>query len=245
MKAGFAAFLTEKGLDALNVEYVIVTGANGDGFAQAVADNGAADVLIGGNNMDTSTPAVTLDSQYGKASVLEGMFENTSRKVGVVAGCANRDNAVLFYSYMTGTPEPDEPASTVLRVGYYYKNSDPITDAELAAVKAAFEAANEGITIEWAEYKYSTSSFTINDMIKDINAKNSDADETNNIDCLVNFGKNATTATETGSEQTLRYVNNVQVGTRYVLQLNDSAAAAAFYAFAQNNETLKNLGAAA
>lgn len=82
-------------------------------------------------------------------------------------------------------------------------------------------------------------------MIKDINAKNSDADETNNIDCLVNFGKNATTATETGSEQTLRYVNNVQVGTRYVLQLNDSAAAAAFYAFAQNNETLKNLGAAA
>lgn len=90
---------------------------------------------------------------------------------------------------MTGTPEPDEPASTVLRVGYYYKNSDPITDAELAAVKAAFEAANEGITIEWAEYKYSTSSFTINDMIKDINAKNSDADETNNIDCLVNFGK--------------------------------------------------------
>ena len=245
VKAGFAAFLTEKGLDALNVEYVIVTGANGDGFAQAVADNGAADVLIGGNNMDTSTPAVTLDSQYGKASVLEGMFENTSRKVGVVAGCANRDNAVLFYSYMTGTPEPDEPASTVLRVGYYYKNSDPITDAELAAVKAAFEAANEGITIEWAEYKYSTSSFTINDMIKDINAKNSDADETNNIDCLVNFGKNATTATETGSEQTLRYVNNVQVGTRYVLQLNDSAAAAAFYAFAQNNETLKNLGAAA
>ena len=244
VKAGFAAFLTEKGLDALNVEYVIVTGANGDGFAQAVADNGAADVLIGGNNMDTSTPAVTLDSQYGKASVLEGMFENTSRKVGVVAGCANRDNAVLFYSYMTGTPEPDEPASTVLRVGYYYKNSDPITDAELAAVKAAFEAANEGITIEWAEYKYSTSSFTINDMIKDINAKNSDADETNNIDCLVNFGKNATTATETGSEQTLRYVNNVQVGTRYVLQLNDSAAAAAFYAFAQNNETLKNLGAA-
>ena len=245
VKAGFAAFLTEKGLDALNVEYVIVTGANGDGFAQAVADNGAADVLIGGNNMDTSTPAVTLDSQYGKASVLEGMFENTSRKVGVVAGCANRDNAVLFYSYMTGTPEPDEPASTVLRVGYYYKSSDPITEAELAAVKAAFEAANEGITIEWAEYKYSKSSFTINDMIKDINAKNSDTDETNNIDCLVNFGKNATTETETGSEQTLRYVNNVQVGTRYVLQLNDSAAAAAFYAFAQNNETLKNLGAAA
>ncbi|MBS1313899.1 MAG: InlB B-repeat-containing protein, partial [Clostridia bacterium] len=245
VKAGFAAFLTEKGLDALNVEYVIVTGANGDGFAQAVADNGAADVLIGGNNMDTSTPAVTLDSQYGKASVLEGMFENTSRKVGVVAGCANRDNAVLFYSYMTGTPEPDEPASTVLRVGYYFQSSNPITEAELAAVKAAFEAANEGITIEWAEYKYSKSSFTINDMIKDINAKNSDADETNNIDCLVNFGKNATTATETGSEQTLRYVNNVQVGTRYVLQLNDSAAAAAFYAFAQNNETLKNLGAAA
>ena len=119
VKAGFAAFLTEKGLDALNVEYVIVTGANGDGFAQAVADNGAADVLIGGNNMDTSTPAVTLDSQYGKASVLEGMFENTSRKVGVVAGCANRDNAVLFYSYMTGTPEPDEPASTVPRVGIF------------------------------------------------------------------------------------------------------------------------------
>ena len=244
VKNGFAAYLAANGKAALNVRYLIGSEMNNDGFNQFVLNDGTVDVVISGNKMDNDTHSIVLDDKYGKASVLEGMFENTSRKVGVVAGCANRDNAVLFYSYMTGTPEPDEPASTVLRVGYYFQSSNPITEAELAAVKAAFEAANEGITIEWAEYKYSKSSFTINDMIKDINAKNSDADETNNIDCLVNFGKNATTATETGSEQTLRYVNNVQVGTRYVLQLNDSAAAAAFYAFAQNNETLKNLGAA-
>lgn len=246
LKADFAAYLTAKGMGALNVEYVVVTGQNAAGFNQAVKDKGTADIVIGGNTLDSSDPAISFDADYGKTAVLDGLFAYGSRKVGVVAGCAHKDNAVLLYTFLTEEEaEPPVTGKTVLRVGYYYQSTNAIEEEERAAIKAAFEAANANYTIEWVEFKYSKSSYAIADMIRDINEWNSDEDASNNIDCLVNFGKNATTTVATGTEQTLIFVNNTQVGTRYVLQLNESAGAAAFYAFAQQNETLLALGSAA
>ena len=79
------------------VSFVRISGKNAAGFSGEVLSAANVDVYIGGNNAGD----VVFDSEYGKTAAGEGHFANTSRKVGIVDGCANRELAITLYEYLT------------------------------------------------------------------------------------------------------------------------------------------------
>jgi len=102
LKSQFALYLSDNGYTGVNIDWHIVEGVNANGFTGDVTEYEAGvDVAVGGNNMDTSSPALTFSGTYGKVSAKTGLFANTSRKVGVLAGSENNKYAVLFYEFMT------------------------------------------------------------------------------------------------------------------------------------------------
>lgn len=92
IEAAFATLMPNK-----VVQFVRITGKNAAGFQEEIASVANVDVYIGGNSADN----VTFDSEYGKTAAGSGHFENTSRKVGIIAGCANRELAIVLYNYLT------------------------------------------------------------------------------------------------------------------------------------------------
>ncbi len=92
IEAAFATLFPNK-----NVQMVRIEGVNAAGFQSAIGSVANVDVYIGGN----STGELVFDADYGKTAAGEGHFENTSRKVGVLDGCANKDLAIVLYQYLT------------------------------------------------------------------------------------------------------------------------------------------------
>ena len=80
-----------------NVSFVRIEGENAAGFVTAISEATNVDIYIGGNKAD----GVTFDSEYGKVAAGAGHFENTSRKVGIIDGCANKETAIALYEYLT------------------------------------------------------------------------------------------------------------------------------------------------
>lgn len=105
LQTAFENYLSENGYNDVKIDWHVVTDKNGNGFASDVNDYGTVDVMVGGNNMDTSTPKITLNTQYKKTDVKEGMFANTSRKVGIIDGKEANIYAQLFYQFMTPEAE--------------------------------------------------------------------------------------------------------------------------------------------
>lgn len=108
LSAPTSVYITETEADAIesaiatlyagkNVSFVRIEGKNAAGFVSAISDATNVDIYIGGNKAD----GLTFDSEYGKAAAGAGHFENTSRKVGIIDGCANKETAIALYQYLT------------------------------------------------------------------------------------------------------------------------------------------------
>ena len=108
LSATSSVYITETEADAIEsaiatlyagkiVCFVRIEGKNAAGFVSAISDATNVDIYIGGNKAD----GITFDSEYGKTAVGTGHFENTSRKVGIIDGCANKETAIALYQYLT------------------------------------------------------------------------------------------------------------------------------------------------
>lgn len=92
IEAAFATLFVGK-----NVKLVRISKVNAAGFVTALGEAPNVDVYIGGNSAD----GVAFDETYGKTAAGEGHFANTSRKVGIISGCANKELAIILYEYLT------------------------------------------------------------------------------------------------------------------------------------------------
>lgn len=139
------------------VNFVRVTGKNAAGFQEVILSVPNVDVYIGGN----STGDLVFDATYVKAAAGEGHFANTSRKVGILSGADNLENAVVVYNYLTAAlegTEPEEPEdpvepetpaeNTTLKVSVWTKDGTWVTAAELEAIKTGFNTYLTGKGID-------------------------------------------------------------------------------------------------
>ena len=94
IESAFATLMPNK-----TVQFVRIEGVNAAGFQTAISSVANVDVYIGGNNSGD----VAFDEEYGKTATGEGHFANTSRKVGIIDGCANKELAIVLYNYLTAT----------------------------------------------------------------------------------------------------------------------------------------------
>lgn len=108
LSASSSVYITAEEADAIeaaiatlyagkNVSFVRIEGENAAGFVTAISEATNVDIYIGGNKAD----GITFDAEYGKVAVGAGHFENTSRKVGIIDGCANRETAIKLFQYLS------------------------------------------------------------------------------------------------------------------------------------------------
>ena len=141
------------------VNFVRVKGENGTGFETAIASVSNVDIYIGGNKINLES--TVFDATYGKVAVGAGHFANDSRKVGILAGADNLDNAVVVYNYLVAalesgeTEEPEEPVepetpaeNTTLKVSVWTKDGTWVTADELEAIKTGFNTYLTGKGID-------------------------------------------------------------------------------------------------
>lgn len=163
IKEAFVTYAAGKGVENVNVEYIVNDGAKGADFIKALP--ATTDVYIGASNLTSQAGFPGMYETEAWTNIIR-MMANTSRYVGVVATCdaSQADLAKMFVAMLT-EPEAAPPAgeATQCTVAYHAYGSKQstiyVSDAMLAKIQedvtAALVAAGykaEDYEITWVSY---------------------------------------------------------------------------------------------
>lgn len=137
-----------------------------------------------------------------------------------------------------GEGEDDENQAIKIVIGVYNTNSYPVTDEQLAAIKAAFiaYAAERSMSVEVEFVQYSG----VADIVEDIQQKG-------NLDYAINVGGNITSTKGATSDTALsadQYVevDDITASGRKVIQIKSNDVAELFSDFVSQTDTLDSVG---
>ena len=233
IKAGFEAYLKGLGYDLskLTITYVetVTEGNKVADLGAAVIAAGDFDIIIGcGNNVDSSG-GVTVIS---KGDILTGHVA-AARKVATLTSNTLAGHLYTYLTTVEPAPAPEVPpveeptGDTTLKVSVWAKNGDWVTEAELEAIKAGFEAYLTG-------KGYDVSKLTITYVVTNTSAVADLGAEVNtagDFDFIIGCGSNVTTkGGVTVKEKTDILASFVAAG-RLAARLTDNTLAQELYAY--------------